>query len=125
MKSQLHYSCLLLFLLIISSCQDINSHSFDENLYGDNRAQGSAAFVAAFSVIESECINCHSGWHNSYSSLLTEQSWIDASLIIPGDAVNSDIIKRLRNYGSIGGMPIEGPITNDQYETLRDWINGI
>ena len=67
------------------------------------------------------CTDCHGSWSgDSWVS-----SWVSGGLVIPGDAANSIVIRRLT--GDITPrMPMGGPyLTNTQIDVVRAWINGL
>lgn len=121
------YTLVLLLLStlgILSSCQDYNSNSFDQNKYL------STDLNDPFGILRAKCISCHKGTHNWWSNLTQNSDWsgtqVDGSYyVVPGDFSGSYIISRLKNYGS--DMPDGGSaLSEDELDVLRDWIeNGV
>lgn len=117
-------------LLFFFGCQDFNTDSGDAAFDGVSSSE-SVQFSAALTVISSNCISCHPGW----SEYQTSQAYIDAGLIIAGDASadasGSRLMCSLANFNSWGDCGINSPmpnsigLTNDEVTTLQDWINGL
>lgn len=117
-------SFLTLTLLITSCGQDFNSNSFDSQRYGNTGIDNTTPFGKAFNVIQTKCINCHTGYHNIYSGYTTSQAWINAGLINANDFGGSPLIIKLINYG--GNMPQGGSqLSTTEITYLQDWINGL
>lgn len=118
---------IIIVLIAMSACgQNYNSHSSDEFLSSGtfgidvSTAQGQRLF-AAFTVLNNQCISCHSGRHDSYLSLNTDALWIASGLVIKGDSASSTLIQYLKNNG--GTMPKSAPqISSDELQALEDWI---
>jgi mono/diheme cytochrome c family protein len=78
-------------------------------------------------IFSLKCFACHNqqiklgGWDSSsYSSVMTTGD--EGPVIIPGDASNSLLAKKL--LGTQGGvMPPSGPLSNDIIHQILDWIN--
>jgi mono/diheme cytochrome c family protein len=78
-------------------------------------------------VFQTNCATCHNqdvslgGWDSStYTSVMT--SGTNGPVIIPGDAANSILVKKL--LGTDGGiMPPSGSLQNDLIQLIIDWIN--
>ena len=122
---------LLPLILLLTSCEDYNSNSADKIKY-DNTPQaeqsgGDPNFAGAFSVIKSRCVNCHSGYHNSWASYTTNEDWLASGLVNRGDPDNSRLIRRIINSGSPGAnMPLgQGRLPDSEYQLLRKWITEI
>ena len=112
---------ILIFLFIFVSCgQKFNSNTFDEI----NAVEGGTSFINAYTLLNDKCMSCHTGYHNLYSTYTNQQNWIDAGLVIAGNFGGSKIIDELQNYN--GSMPKErARLTDDELQTLRDWIENI
>ena len=117
-------------LIFLSSCfQSTNSNSNDQALYGE-RSYSSDNFEAAFNVIESKCINCHTGYHNDYIGKTEENDWfaqVDGiPLVSSGSIANSYIMQRLKVWGTTGGMPLnDDALSESEYNALKTWIEGL
>lgn len=114
---------LSLFLLL--SCQSYNSHTGDAVKY--KTVEVEASLLPAYTVLQNRCVNCHTGRHNSWASYITNEQWIASGLIVPGDAQASTLIRRIINSNNIGSNmpPTGGPLPNDEYQVLVDWVNGL
>lgn len=81
-------------------------------------------------IINKKCISCHGGVKKKAGfSLLFEEEALAATAsgkpaIIPGDAKNSEMIKRLHYTDLEERMPYrEDPLTDDEKDILARWIN--
>ena len=117
---------LAIFALLISSCGKIeNSSSLDDVLYGDFTETGSADYLATKTSLNSYCIQCHAAWR-TYS----EQNFIDAGLVVPGDPASSKLYYRNANATSGAGpknMPTSGypPIPSSDLDVIANWISAL
>ena len=56
---------LLLTMISLAGCfQQSNSSLKDENI--GKEIEGESKFVSAYSVLNSQCISCHTGYHQSW-----------------------------------------------------------
>ncbi len=115
---------ILFLVLALASCQTYNSNTDDEAKYGPTDLVGGAEFVVAFPIIQSRCINCHTGYHNAWSNYKDSRDWVTNNLIVGGDPDNSDFIVRIFNHGSAtSNMPMGGsPLPASEYNALVDWV---
>jgi hypothetical protein len=81
-------------------------------------------------VINANCISCHGGVKASAGlSLLTRQEALDTTesgvpAIIPGDAANSELVKRLHHHDPEYRMPLESkPLDQATIEKFEAWID--
>lgn len=120
-----YLSILMLFSSVfLSGCQDINSNSFDASKYRELPYDPNETNLntRANAIINNRCTSCHDGYHDSFSAYNSKQDWINSGYITQGDADNSFMIGWMSNAG--GTMPLgSGPIPNDEFQTLLDWIN--
>ena len=119
---------MIIFVLFWApSCmQTYNSNTGDEGLTGNCAPASKPNFKAAYTVIKKNCINCHTGYHNSYALNCTEKQWTDQGLVTAGDNMSSSIITILKNFSGAGTMPKSSPaLSDDDYTALKDWIDGI
>lgn len=120
---------LLIFLFLISACgQDYNSNSFDETRFGsgniDTSSPAGQRLAAAFNIIQTNCISCHSNYHSFYGTYTTDELWLNSGLVVAGDFEGSFLIQNLKNYG--GSMPQGGSqLSSEQIEVLREWIEAL
>ena len=81
-------------------------------------------------ILNKRCITCHGGVKREADfSLLFRQEAMAKSesgklAIVPGDASGSELIRRITSHDPEVRMPYKkDPLTNDEIETLRQWIN--
>ena len=107
--------------------QALNSNSDDEELskQGESLPEDEdPKFIAAFTVIKNQCIDCHSGYHNGWSSFSSSEKWISSGEITKGNSLESSLIKRLKNYD--GNMPLGGAqLSEEDLNILLDWIDNL
>lgn len=117
----------LLLSLLLGGCQSYNSHTGDKAKFAEIELENNPQFRAAYKVIQTRCINCHQGTHNTWATYVNSQLWIDNGLIVSQDSQASKLVRRTINSGVVGAnMPPEGgPLPNDEYQTILDWINGL
>lgn len=119
---------LVSLLVALTSCQDFNSNSNDENRFKQVNLTGSSGFNSAYFILQQRCTSCHSsGIHNSWANYTNEQDWIDEGLVTKGDPDGSRAIFRIINHGGTDAdMPLGmGPLPNDEYQDLIDWVENI
>jgi mono/diheme cytochrome c family protein len=107
-----------LFLFASGCLQTENSSSTD----ADAVTSGSPEFLAAVSVLSSNCFSCHDEFNR------TEDELITSGFVIPGDHQNSSIYYRLRNSsGPLGdkNMPLVGSLSTEDIQTIATWIDSI
>jgi hypothetical protein len=117
---------LILFPLI--SCQDYNSNTNDNERFRRVELTGGEKFETAYYILQQRCTSCHtSGIHNSWAGYTKERDWIDRGLVSKGDPDSSRLIFRIINHGSTdSNMPLGmGPLPNDEYQDLIDWVNSL
>lgn len=119
---------ILISFLFLGCGQDFNSNSFDKERYGDTGIDTSTPagqrFSKAYTVLENNCISCHTGYHNIYSGYTTSEAWIDAGLVVAGDFSGSFLIQKLQNYG--GNMPQgSSQLSETEITNLNDWITNL
>lgn len=111
--------CLVLLILIFSSCGKVkNSSSADAASAG-----GSDEFVAAKQIIAEKCLSCHSSW-TSYS----EADYVSKRLVSKKSPNNSDLYTRIRgnDSGIAGDMPEGQPnLSQTDMSIIKKWISGI
>jgi len=81
-------------------------------------------------ILNKRCITCHGGVKREadFSLLFRQEAMAKAEsgkfAIIPGDASGSELIHRITSHDPEVRMPYKkDPLTNDEIETLRQWIN--
>ena len=125
--------CLLISGSLISlySCETLNSSSFDEGQYGSDNDISDPALSKAYNIIRKECIDCHTNRHDNWTSFKTNDAWLNSGLVVAGNAANSLLIERMINTpesetSELRNMPQGGSaIKQEDYQALRDWLNGI
>ena len=125
---------LILTLAFFTSCfQQSNSSSGDTSLQDSSdiidESEG-VLFASAFTVLNSKCIQCHTNYHDSWSSYTRESDWLtEGSLVVAGDANGSLLVKRTHGCGStdLGNqMPKNDDLlSSSECAAITDWINGI
>lgn len=114
---------LLPFLFILAvSCQDYNANTFDRERFGVVELTGSNEFKSSYPVLKNRCMNCH--FHAKWAEYTNEQDWVNDGLVVLGNADQSELITRIKNYGGVGSdMPQGGSaLPSNEYETLRTWV---
>ncbi|MFT6631534.1 MAG: mono/diheme cytochrome c family protein [Bacteriovoracaceae bacterium] len=115
-------------VFLISCYQEVNSNSFDDRFSKSNGVDTSTAagqrLSDAYDVMKNNCMNCHTGYHNNWSSLNTDQKWIGEGVIEVGETYSSTLLVRLKNIG--GNMPKDNPqISEEDFDKIVDWIDNI
>jgi len=105
---------IILLLILLSSCQDFNSNSFDESLVDtvniDISSPGGKRLKDSYDILNDKCMNCHTGYHNS---------WETYQVVIKADEEASDLIIRMKNRG--GDMPLGGvQLTVDEFQFVSN-----
>jgi len=127
---------LLLLQLGLPACLDISPEGVVEVLPNDGGGNGGGggggggAETVFFSIdilplFQANCIHCHGG-----AGGLDLQSWQDlmaggnsGAVVIPGDAENSLIVRRLDGRRP-PTMPLDGPpLTTAEIDVIRTWID--
>lgn len=88
----------------------------------------SAEAQAAFAVINSRCLTCHSSSNNGDFRALTTSKAIQKQLITAGDLTNSKLYYRLSGSSTTGGpknMPTSGAIPPSEVQAIEAWILSI
>lgn len=122
------YLSLVTIILLVSCNQSTNSNSFDrtysENI-GINRSTAAGErLYQAYTALKNNCMSCHSGYHNAWSSYNTDQAWVDSGLIESNDAYGSTLVIRLKNIG--GNMPKDNPqMSEEDFDKVIEWIDSI
>ncbi len=81
-------------------------------------------------IINSKCITCHGGIKKAggLSFLFREEALGETTsgklAIIPGDAKNSEVMRRIRHHDPEIRMPLESaPLNEKEIELIEDWID--
>jgi hypothetical protein len=81
-------------------------------------------------ILNKKCIACHGGVkrESDFSLLFRQEAMAKAEsgkfAIIPGDASNSELVRRISSHDPEVRMPYKkDPLTNEEIETLTQWIN--
>lgn len=72
-------------------------------------------------IWNANCTNCHGS--SGGLTLTSYNSLMSNDVIVPGDAANSQLVKRIK--GQVGSlMPLGGPaLSTDNISTIENWIN--
>ena len=77
MKQKSVINIFLIMQLLISCGQDYNSSSFDKEIYSDPSIDTSSPkglrCSKAYNVLSNNCVACHTGYHDTYASLVTSE----------------------------------------------------
>lgn len=119
---------LSLFFTITSCYQETNSNSFDDRYSLSNGIDTSTPngqrLSDAYDILKESCMNCHTGYHNSWTNLNTDSKWINTGVVEQNDAYSSTLLIRLKNIG--GNMPKDNPqISEEDFDIIVDWIDNI
>lgn len=108
---------LLVFLLMLSSCQAYNSASRDDQIFAD----AADAEAVARGVLSRQCGQCHA-FHTTPLDTLTLRNYI-----VPGHPEQSLILQRSKGtgYGGNENMPPAGALSYDEIDHLNTWITNI
>lgn len=86
-------------------------------------------FLAAQSIINSNCLSCHgSGSSSGDFSNLTQSQFVQRGLVVPKNIAASKIYYRLNGATAGPGpktMPQGGALSAGQVQIIADWINSI
>lgn len=117
-------------LLFFTSCgMNYNSNTFDDVKYGpapsfDPQTPAEERFVAAYNLLDSQCIQCHEGEHDAWAAWTTSEDWVNQGYVTEGDFSGSILISSLKNYS--GNMPKgSSALTDEEIQILRDWIENL
>jgi hypothetical protein len=116
------------FLSLTSCLQSTNSNSFDrsysQTVNIDTSTAAGERLYAAYMVLKNNCMNCHTGYHDSWTTFNTDQKWIESTLVEVNDGYSSSLIINLKNIG--GSMPKDRPqLPEEDLDILLDWIDNI
>lgn len=110
-------------MLLLSGCGNVNtlnSVSGDAGVY-------SSDLSAARQIIVSKCASCH--FHSDYT-FKTDADWSADTLIVPGNANASTLVRRLKESGvegvnpALANMPLDAaPLSLSEIDTIKNWIN--
>ncbi len=88
-----------------------------------------STFEMAQSILQARCVHCHSSGGQAAQhdfELNTEQEFITAGLIVPGQVSQSKIVTRAQGYGaSNSNMPLDASLPITEYNTLLNWVNSV
>jgi uncharacterized membrane protein len=114
-------------ILTIGSCADYNSNTNDASAY---RARAGDPldpnFAPAYEILMTKCYWCHDR-HDYFASLNTSQKWVDSGQVVKQSPNTSYLIQRLKRFngGNNSNMPVGEDITQDEYNTLINWVQNI
>jgi hypothetical protein len=116
----------IFILFLINSCiQTSNSSSTDESVYKkfeiDTSTPAGQRLSAAFSVIKTNCISCHSDMN-----LKTDAEWISSGYLTQGSATSSMLYCRIKgsNCGA-EDMPKDSSLSQSDITTIKTWIDNL
>lgn len=100
----------------------------NEETDGGPGATENPLFLAAKSIIDAKCINCHKSGGNSPNLVgLTESKAVANGWVVKGSPESSMLYYRLQGATGPGAknMPVGGSIAPDQVKAVSDWIQSI
>lgn len=108
---------ILQVFLILASCADYNSSTFDQSAYNQVNVAG------PIGIVMNRCASCHQ--HSSWNLLTTDQLWVSSGYVIKGSSANSLLIQKLYRNGGGGNMPPQNDLTQTEYTALKNWIDSM
>ncbi len=121
-----YLSILILITFTLYNC------SKDTGPVDDNQATENISFANDVQpIFDQNCISCHPSSGNldlttahSYSQLVNvNASGYSAKRVVPGDAENSVLYKKIDGSGTYGSnMPLGGNLSAAQINTIKQWI---
>ena len=114
----------------MASCfQQSNSNTSDQRLENGATVTGNEKFKAAFNVLNNECVACHTGYHDDWLNLKTEDDWASLGDVKPGDSSNSLMVERIHGCGpsdSGDQMPKSADrLTSSECAAITEWIDSL
>ncbi|HMP32234.1 MAG TPA: DUF1549 domain-containing protein, partial [Saprospiraceae bacterium] len=110
-----YYFIVLILTLWVASCRFVNKVSYASDVKP---------------ILNKHCLSCHGGVQKKggFSLLFQEEALAKCEsgryAIIPGDAKNSEMIKRLHHDDPEERMPYQKePLSKEEIKILTDWIN--
>jgi hypothetical protein len=89
-------------------------------------------FENAKTIISTNCTSCHSAGKEAAAfplTFATENEFVSAGLVVPGDIDGSKLVYRMTRYGGANGrlsnMPPSGSLDQASYDALKTWISMI
>ena len=115
---------------LVASCgQSFNSNTTDYLLLPSNYCedQSNTSLCEANEVLQTKCTSCHEGYHDTWAAYSTNAAWIESGLVVAGNPAGSDVVIRLKNYGTgLTNMPKDAPaLSQDEYDKIEAWINSL
>lgn len=116
-----------IFLILLAGCQDYNSNSGDRGRYGPVELnETDPNFREAYTIIQNRCVSCHEHKHDAWADFKSNADWVNADLVVPNDAANSEFIQRIVNtQATSSNMPPAGAIPTEEYNHLVEWVTNI
>lgn len=115
---------------LLGSCgQTFNSNTQDYLLLPSNYCsdQSNTLLCEANEVIQTKCTSCHDNSHDTWGAYSTNAAWIKSGLIIAGNPAGSNLVTRLKTYGTgLTNMPKDAAaLTQEEYNKIEAWINSL
>ncbi len=125
---KIKYITLLISIsLLVTACYK------DVGPVDDNTTQENVSFSADVQPIFNQaCVSCHPNSGNldltatnAYNQLVNvNASGYSGKRVVPGDAENSILYKKIDGSGAYGSnMPLGGSLSNAQINTIKQWID--
>lgn len=89
---------------------------------GSSSLASNATAVQAKAVLQNRCASCHtSAGSGSLSNIMDEAQLKSGGWVVPGNANNSPLVRRVFD----GSMPPGQPLSNADQNLLLSWVNGM
>lgn len=123
---------LMISVVLCISCETSNSNSSDELFYGGVAIQDSS-LVKPYVILKNNCMSCHtSSIHSKWLNYVSNNDWVNNGEVVAGEPENSKLLHRMINTpaseanGEVRNMPQGGSaISDEDYQTLRSWIENL
>ncbi len=115
---------------LLGSCgQTFNSNTTDYLLLPSNYCsdQSNTLLCEANEVIQTNCTSCHEQYHDEWGAYSTNSAWLGSGLVVAGNPAGSDLVIRLKNYGTgLTNMPKDAAaLSQEEYDKIEAWINSL
>jgi mono/diheme cytochrome c family protein len=129
LKLLFHISNLFIIFLSTGCLQTYNSNSGQDQISALKvcAEAGTVAgdrYCEAETIIQNNCINCHTGHHNQWSAYVNDEDWIRSGRVIQNNVNASNLLLRMKNIG--GDMPLDNPrISDSEFVAIYNWIENM
>jgi hypothetical protein len=114
----------------VANRSNVANVGFDPSLVdsggGDPVSVPTPQFLAAKSIIDAHCLECHTGSDYGSFKNLTQDQFVQRGFVSPGNPASSQLYYKLNGASASGTMPKgETALTAGQIQVIADWINSI